>query len=215
MPRDEHLRDIAKRVKIDDVYHRIIKNLSKGYKQRVGFAQALIGNPPVLILDEPTVGLDPKQIIEIRNLIRTLGEEHTVILSSHILSEVQAVCDRVVVINQGRIVADGTPDQLSRDESSDMHYIARIDGPRDEVYKVISTIPDLESATIMAERESGVYEYALEAKAGCDIRRELFRRLALRNWPLLGLKSTEVTLEEVFLNLTDDNAKKKKGGYKR
>ena len=210
MARDPHLEEIAEQVKITDVYDRIIKNLSKGYKQRVGLAQALLGNPQVLILDEPTVGLDPKQIIEIRNLIRGLGEKHTVILSSHILSEVQAVCDRVVVINEGRIVADDTPDRLSQNMSSDHRYIARIDGPRDDVYKVISTIPQMKEVQLLAEREPGVYEYALEAKAGEDVRRELFRRLALRNWPLLGLKSSEMTLEDVFLRLTSDN--KRKGG---
>ena len=113
LPRNTHLKEICELVKIDNVYNRIIKNLSKGYKQRVGLAQALVGNPNVLILDEPTVGLDPKQIIEIRTLIRKLGKNHTVILSSHILTEVQAVCDRIVVINQGKIVADDTADNLS------------------------------------------------------------------------------------------------------
>ena len=113
LPRKEHIAEICSLVKIDDVYGRLIANLSKGYRQRVGIAQALLGNPPVLILDEPTVGLDPKQIIEIRNLIKSLGRKHTVILSSHILSEVQAVCERVIVINRGSIVADGTPDSLA------------------------------------------------------------------------------------------------------
>ena len=113
LPRQKHIAEICRLVKIEDVYGRLIKNLSKGYKQRVGFAQALIGNPPVLILDEPTVGLDPNQIIEIRTLIKSLGKHHTVILSSHILPEIEAVCDRIVVINKGVIVADDTPKALS------------------------------------------------------------------------------------------------------
>ncbi len=205
--REEQLEKVARQVKITEVYDRLIKNLSKGYKQRVGLAQALLGSPPVLILDEPTVGLDPKQIIEIRNLIRSLGERHTVILSSHILSEVQAVCDRVVVINEGRIVADDTPDRLSHTMSTDHRYLAKIEGPSDEVYKVIASIPRMKEAQLLAEREPGVYEYALETEPGEDIRRELFRRLALRNWPLLGLKSSEMTLEDVFLRLTTDQRK--------
>ncbi len=205
--REKQLEEVARQVKITEVYERIIKNLSKGYKQRVGLAQALLGSPPVLILDEPTVGLDPKQIIEIRNLIRSLGERHTVILSSHILSEVQAVCDRVVVINGGRIVADDTPDRLSHTMSDDHRYLARIEGPTDEVYKVIASIPQMKEVQLLAQREPNVYEYALECETGADIRRELFRRLALRNWPLLGLKSSEMTLEDVFLRLTTDQRK--------
>ena len=117
IPKEKHIKEICNLVKINDVYKRLIANLSKGYKQRVGIAQALLGNPPVLILDEPTVGLDPKQIIEIRNLIKNLGRNHTVVLSSHILPEVQAVCERILVINKGVIVADGTPDKLSHDLS--------------------------------------------------------------------------------------------------
>ena len=126
--KEKHLREICEVVKITDVYHRMLKNLSKGYKQRVGIAQALVGNPPVIIFDEPTIGLDPKQIIEIRNLIRTLGKEHTVILSTHILQEVQAVCDRIVIINKGKIAADDTPENLTAKLSDEHKLIARIDG---------------------------------------------------------------------------------------
>ena len=129
LPKQQHLKEVCDVVKITDVYGRIIKHLSKGYRQRVGLAQALIGNPDVLILDEPTVGLDPKQIIDIRNLIRGLAERHTVILSSHILPEVQAVCDRILVINKGQIVADGTPDNLSAQLSGDHKLMVRIEGP--------------------------------------------------------------------------------------
>ncbi len=203
-PMKEHIDDICRRIKITDVQKRIIKNLSKGYQQRVGLAQALIGNPEVLILDEPTVGLDPKQIIEIRNLIKNLGKRHTIILSSHILPEVQAVCDRVIVINKGKLVADDTAENLSRNLSDDFHYIARIEGPEEEVLKLVSTIPGMKEAQTLGQKEEGVFEFSLEAEPGADIRRELFKRLSERSYPLLGLKTTELTLEDIFLQLTQD-----------
>lgn len=202
LPRNTHLKEICELVKIDNVYNRIIKNLSKGYKQRVGLAQALVGNPNVLILDEPTVGLDPKQIIEIRTLIRKLGKNHTVILSSHILTEVQAVCDRIVVINQGKIVADDTADNLSNTLTADHKLIARIDGPREEVIKVVSAIPSVVTVLADMQREKGVWEYNIEAVEGTDIRRELNRRLMARNWYIMGLRSSELSLEDIFLRLT-------------
>ena len=202
LPRNTHLKEICELVKIDNVYNRMIKNLSKGYKQRVGLAQALVGNPRVLTLDEPTVGLDPKQIIEIRTLIRKLGKNHTVILSSHILTEVQAVCDRIVVINKGRIVADDTADNLSSALTADHKLIARIDGPREEVVKVISSIPGVVNVLADMQREKGVWEYNIEAVEGTDIRRELNKRLWSRSWYILGLRSSELTLEDIFLKLT-------------
>ena len=202
LPRNTHLKEICELVKIDNVYNRIIKNLSKGYKQRVGLAQALVGNPNVLILDEPTVGLDPKQIIEIRTLIRKLGKNHTVILSSHILTEVQAVCDRIVVINQGKIVADDTADNLSNTLTADHKLIARIDGPREEVIKVVSAIPGVVTVLADMQREKGVWEYNIEAVEGTDIRRELNRRLMARNWYIMGLRSSDLSLEDIFLRLT-------------
>lgn len=202
LPRNTHLEEICRLVKIENVFNRIIKNLSKGYKQRVGLAQALVGNPTVLILDEPTVGLDPKQIIEIRTLIKKLGKNHTVILSSHILSEVQAVCDKVVVINQGKIVADDTTDNLSKSLSADHKLTARVEGPRDEVLRTIKGISGVESVAADMEREKGVWEYSIEATEGIDIRRELFKRIAARNWCILGLKSSELSLEDIFLKLT-------------
>ena len=201
-----HITAICELVKIADVRKRIIKNLSKGYKQRVGIAQALLGNPEVLILDEPTVGLDPKQIIEIRTLIKNLSESHTVILSSHILSEIQAVCDRVIVINNGRLVADDTESNLSKKFSDDHHYNVRIDGPEGEVMNLLTSIPAMKEVKSLGRKEDGVYEYMIEAKPGKDIRRELFKRLAARGWPIMGLKSSELTLEDIFLQLTRDNS---------
>jgi ABC-2 type transport system ATP-binding protein len=204
LPRQQHIGEICDLVKITDVYNRVIRNLSKGYRQRVGVAQALLGNPPVLILDEPTVGLDPKQIIEIRNLIKRLGEKHTVILSSHILPEVQAVCERIIVISHGNLVADGRPDDLSHSMSTDHKLIVRVDGPEAEVYKLLSKLPDMVTVSTLGEREDGVIEYSLEAQPGTDVRREMFRRLAERNWPIMGLRISELSLEDIFLQLTAD-----------
>ena len=202
LPRNTHLKDICSLVKIEHVYNRIIKNLSKGYKQRVGLAQALVGNPNVLILDEPTVGLDPKQIIEIRTLIKKLGKNHTVILSSHILSEVQAVCDKIIVINEGKIVADDTEDNLSKKLSSDHRLTVRIEGDQDSVLKLIKGIKDVETVDVGAKHDAAVWEYRIEAKEGSDIRRELFRRCADRGFIILEMKSSELSLEDIFLRLT-------------
>lgn len=202
IPRKAHIEDVCRLVKITDVYERVIKHLSKGYKQRVGMAQALINNPKILILDEPTVGLDPKQILDIRNLIKKLGKKHTVILSSHILSEIQAVCDRIVIINSGMIVADDTTENLTNMAMGERSFTARIDGPRDEVMKVLKAIPGVEKVTAEMEREPGIYDYEIEASEDSDIRRDLFRRIADRNWYLLGMKSNAMTLEDIFLKIT-------------
>ena len=204
-PRAAHIQEICEIVQITNVYGGVIKHLSKGYRQRVGLAQALIGNPEVLILDEPTVGLDPKQIIEIRNLIKKLGKKHTIILSSHILPEIQAVCDKVVVINQGKLVADDTTANLSHNMSTDHRYNILVDGPENEVYRMLCSISGMHDVQTLGKRETGVYEFVVEAKQGADIRREVFKRLAERNWPLLGMRSSEMTLEDIFLQLTKDS----------
>ena len=202
LPRISHLNEICDIVKLNDVRKRLIKNLSKGYKQRVGFAQALVGNPKALILDEPTVGLDPKQIIEIRTLIKKLGKNHTIILSSHILPEVQAVCDRIVVINKGRIVADDNAEALARNLSADHKLILHIEGGSEEVKKLLSSVSDVERVFVGRQLDEKVYEYHLEAKEGVDVRREVFKKLASRNYPILMMRSSELSLEEVFLKLT-------------
>ncbi|MBQ8411442.1 MAG: ATP-binding cassette domain-containing protein [Ruminiclostridium sp.] len=202
LPKKSHLNEICEIVKITDVRKRLIKNLSKGYKQRVGFAQALVGNPKVLILDEPTVGLDPKQIIEIRTLIKKLGKNHTVILSSHILPEVQAVCDRIVVINKGRIVANGNTDTLAKNLSADHKLVLHAEGSAEEIKKLLDSIPQMERVYIAKQVEEKVNEFHLEAKEGVDIRREVFKKLASRNYPILMMRSNELTLEEVLLKLT-------------
>ena len=217
LPKDKHIAEICRLVKIDNVYKRLVGNLSKGYKQRVGIAQALLGNPPVLILDEPTVGLDPKQIIEIRNLIKTLGRNHTIILSSHILPEVQAVCERVIVINNGVLVADGRTDSLAHDLSNDHRLIARIDGPEREVINGLKEMENVVEIISYGEKEPGVCEYSIESEPNVDLRRNLFALLTRKGWPLLSLRNTDLTLEDVFLRLTSGDAevlqkKGKKGG---
>ncbi len=202
LPRESHLAEICELVKINEVKNRLIRNLSKGYQQRVGFAQALVGNPGVLILDEPTVGLDPKQIIEIRTLIKKLGKHHTVILSSHILPEIQAVCDRIVVISSGSIVANDSTDALAKNMSADHKLVLRTEGNSEEVKKLLSTIPGMDRVYVNREAEPGVYEYFLEAAQGKDLRREISKKLSSRNYPILMMKSNELSLEEIFLKLT-------------
>lgn len=202
LPKRSHLNEICSLVKISDVRKRVIRNLSKGYRQRVGVAQALVGNPSTLILDEPTVGLDPKQIIEIRTLIRKLGKNHTVILSSHILSEVQAVCDRIVVIDNGKLVANDTTENLSRSLSADHKLTVQIEGANKEVQALLKQIPDMVEVHMNREVEKGVFEYELNAREGADVRREVFKRMAARNYPILLMRSSELTLEEIFLKLT-------------
>ncbi|MBQ8524278.1 MAG: ATP-binding cassette domain-containing protein [Clostridia bacterium] len=205
--RKKHLEEIMQVTKIHDVKNRLIGNLSKGYKQRVGIAQALVGNPPVIILDEPTVGLDPKQIIEIRNLIRNLGRTHTVILSSHILSEVQSVCDRIVIISEGRIVADEKTENLTRMTEDGSDYIAKICGPSREVAKTVREMNGVIFADPTGEREGDAYLFRIRSESGVDIRKPLFNLLAENGWPLVGLESVSLNLEDVFVRITDSDSR--------
>lgn len=209
LKKDAHIAEICGLVKITDVYKRVIKNLSKGYKQRVGLAQALIGNPDVLVLDEPTVGLDPKQIIEIRSLIKHLGKKHTVILSSHILPEVQSVCERVIIINRGHIVADDTETNLSNSLVGQHRIVARIDGPEETVLRAIQGISGVKRVMQLGPKEPSSFDFQIEAEEGKDVRRQLFSILADRKWPLLSLDSGEMTLEDIFLKLTSDDSTEK------
>ncbi|MBR5295409.1 MAG: ATP-binding cassette domain-containing protein [Clostridia bacterium] len=212
LDRKKHLQEICDVVKISDVLNRVIRNLSKGYRQRVGIAQALIGNPPVLIFDEPTVGLDPKQIIEIRNLIKKLGKEHTIILSTHILSEVQAICDRIVVINKGRIVANEKTENLSRAVEDKHKMTYKICGPQNEVLKLIKSTPGVVYAEILGQRECESTAYLVESAENIDIRKPLFFALAEKRWPVIGMDVVGMDLEDVFLALITDKNKTKKGG---
>lgn len=203
-PRRPHIAEICELVKITDVYHRPIKHLSKGYKQRVGLAQALMGNPDVLILDEPTVGLDPRQIIEIRNLIKKLGKNHTVILSTHILQEVQSICDRILIINQGQIVADGNTETLSYKAAGNRKLVARIAGAKPEIVKVLRSIPDVMVVESLGSKESGTTDFLIESGPSVDIRRLLFNTLAKKGMPMIGLKSMDMSLEDVFVKLVTE-----------
>ena len=207
--REKHLAEVCEVTKIPDVRDRLIKNLSKGYRQRVGIAQALIGNPEVLIFDEPTVGLDPKQIIEIRNLVRNLGSDHTIILSSHILSEVQAVADRIVIINQGRIVADEKTENITRVVEDNRLYSVKICGPQREVLAALNAVPGVVRADAVGERELDSFTYHIESEPGVDIRKPLFFALAQRGWPIHGLEAVGMSLEDVFMKLMDAGEKKK------
>lgn len=206
LKRDAHIEEVMKVTKIDDVRHRLIKNLSKGYRQRVGIAQALIGNPPVIIFDEPTVGLDPKQIIEIRNLIRNLGKTHTVILSTHILSEVQSVCDRIIIINEGKIIADEKTESITQAVEDNRRYSVKVCGPVREVQNVLSHLPGVISAEQTGERELDSYTYVIESEKGVDIRKPLFYAMSEHNWPVIGLEAIGMNLEEVFIKIMEKNS---------
>ncbi len=200
----EHLKEVCEVAKISDLYKRVIKNLSKGYRQRVGIAQALIGNPQVIIFDEPTVGLDPKQIIEIRALIRNLGKDHTVILSTHILQEVQAVCDRIVIINKGKIVADEKTENINRAVQSNRRFSVKICGPSREVLAAIKGLYGVVYAELMPERDGEAYVYTVESEVGNDIRKKLFNLMAEKNWPIIGLEALGMSLEELFITIVED-----------
>ena len=206
--RTKHLEEICEVVKIKDVYRRVIKNLSKGYRQRVGIAQALIGSPEVIIFDEPTVGLDPKQIIEVRNLLRNLGRDHTVILSTHILQEVQAVCDRIIIINKGKIVADEKTENITRAVENNRRFNVKICGPQKEVLAALRSKPGIVHAEVLAQRDGDAYSYLIESDVGVDIRKSLFYTLAEKKWPLVGMEAMGMSLEDVFIAIVDQSAPK-------
>ncbi len=200
--RKGELDDICDLVKIGDVRSRLIKNLSKGYKQRVGLAQALVGGAPLLILDEPTVGLDPKQIIEIRELIKDLGKERTVVLSSHILPEISATCGRILIIDKGSIVASDTPENLSRRLSGATRLNLLVKGSPVDVQSALESLTDLKSLNVNKASEDETSEVVLEAEEGKDIREAVFRALAAADRPILQMRPVDLSLEDIFLNLT-------------
>ncbi len=205
LERDSHISKIMNTVRISDVSDRLIKNLSKGYKQRVGIAQALIGDPKVIIFDEPTVGLDPKQILEVRNLIRSLGKEHTVILSTHILAEVQAVCERVIIINRGKIIANERTEDITKTINEGFAYRVKVVGPQKDVVSAIRKIRGVKFADATGERELDSYAYLIESERGVDIRKPLFALCAQNNWPILGLAPSGTDLESIFIKLVENS----------
>jgi len=205
VPREERakqLAEIMRLVRVTDVANRLTKNLSKGYRQRVGIAQALVGNPEVLVLDEPTIGLDPKQIIEIRNLVRDLGRKHTVILSSHILPEVSAVCDRIIIINKGVIAAVDTPDNLSRKFSKSTRLQIAVEGPLKDVVTKLRRVPGVRTADLLAEKEGGVNVLIVESEGDADVRKPVFFEMARSSYAILEMRPLDLSLEEVFLQVT-------------
>ncbi|MDR0913740.1 MAG: ABC transporter ATP-binding protein [Oscillospiraceae bacterium] len=202
LPKKAHLQEVMQLVKIDDVQNRLIKNLSKGYKQRVGFAQALVGNPPVLILDEPTVGLDPKQIIEFRKLIKSLGKKHTVIFSSHVLSEISATCDRIIVIYRGKLVADAKTNELSSVLEGKQRIMVEIDGDKDTALQVLRNIDGVTKASVSRTVSKTAVEYVLESDTEQDIRKNVFAALSKSGLAVLAIYNGQKTLEDAFLKLT-------------
>ena len=200
--RKQMLQEIMAAVKITDMQNRLVRNLSKGYRQRVGLAQALVGFPKVLILDEPTVGLDPKQIIEMRDMIKRLGKKHTIMLSSHILSEVSAVCDRVMIINKGTIVASDTSDGLSRSLTQGHKMLVRVKGEQKMIQSAFQSVSLIREINLLGSREAGTFDFELQGEEFVDIRAAIFACLAKNNLPILLMKSSELTLEEIFLRVT-------------
>ena len=205
LPKKEHVDEVMRLVGLSDMGGRIIKNLSKGYRQRVGFAQALIGNPPVLILDEPTVGLDPKQIIEFRKLIRSLGKKHTVIFSSHVLSEVSATCDRVIVISNGKIVADGKTDELSQSLSGKKKLLLTVASESSAVVDELKKIPGVTKVEKIRNFAGGLVKYSVSYSKDEDIRKDVFSAMVRLDAPIMEMQSGDETLEDMFLKLTQDS----------
>ena len=203
LPRAAHLKEIAGVVKLTDVKRRLIRNLSKGYRQRVGIAQALIGDPKVVIFDEPTVGLDPKQILEVRNLLRTLGKRHTVILSTHILSEVQAVCERILIINRGEIIADRRTEDLTRAIDENAVYRFSICGPAKEVHGALRELGGVTRVETLTGREGDASVFRVCAAGTTDVRKNVFYLCSRRGWPLIGASAEGDDLESVFIRLVD------------
>lgn len=198
-----HFNEICELTRITDVRGRLIKNLSKGYRQRVGIAQTLVGNPPVLILDEPTVGLDPKQIIEMRTLIKKLGEQHTVILSSHILSEVQAVCDRIIVLNNGKLVADSTAENLGESLGKGNSLTIRAVGSESDIQAVLNSIKSIKRFNRNSTANSEIQEYSVSITQSDNARSEIFFAFAAKKIPIVEMKTKEYSLEDIFMSLVN------------
>ena len=206
LPREAHLAEVCEVVHVGDVRRRVIRNLSKGYRQRVGIAQALLGSPQLIILDEPTVGLDPKQIIEIRDLIRKLGENHTVILSSHILSEVSAVCDHIMIIAHGKLVASDSPENLQKLMSGSMELDLEVKGSIAAVKSALQEISQIDRIEENTEASKNIAKLKVISKENADIREQVFYALADAKLPILEMTHAEKSLEDIFLELTEDVA---------
>lgn len=208
--RKANIEEVMSTTKTIEVKNRLIKNLSKGYKQRVGLAQALLGYPEIIILDEPTVGLDSKQIIEIRDLIKSLGQKHTVILSSHILSEVSAVCDHVLIIDKGKLVASDTPENLGKLMSGANSLELTVKGQESEIRKALDMVENIEDVIYHDSLIKNACDFTIKLSGNQDMRENIFFALAEVKCPILKMQSSNMSLEEVFLKLTDDAEKERK-----
>ena len=203
--REEQIRRVVELTHLEDVTHRLIKNLSKGYRQRVGLAQALLGFPEVIILDEPTVGLDPKQIIEIRDLIRSLAGDHTVILSSHILSEVQEVCDQVLIINHGKLIASGSPTELEQRLAGSTLSLTVKGEDAQAVHNLLSALDGVTDLSVSPSANAGELDVQLSCQRGSDVREAVSSACIAAGIPILMMKSADVSLEQIFLEVTSDD----------
>ena len=201
--RKEMVKRVISEVGLENVQNKIIRNLSRGYKQRVSMAGALIGDPDVIILDEPTVGLDPKQITEIRNLIKELGKKHTVILSSHILSEVSQICERVVIINSGKIVAIDTPENLENKTKEKNTILVTVEDPKENMKCLQETVTEISEVKLIKDNEDGTKQYAISSSGQVDLRKKLFEILPKQEIVIFELKKSESTLEDAFIKLID------------
>ncbi len=201
--RKEQVEKVIADVGLEEVKNKLIRNLSRGYKQRVSMAGALIGNPDVIILDEPTVGLDPKQITEIRNLIKDLGKKHTVILSSHILSEVSQICERVVIINKGKIVAIDTPENLEKSAREKNGISVTVEDLKDNMKNLKEKIKEIDNIELVKDNEDGTKQYIITTSSNIDLRKRLFEVLPKEEIVIFELKKTETTLEDAFIKLID------------
>lgn len=202
--RKEEIEKILEKTGLTEVQKKLIKNLSRGYKQRVSMAGALVGNPDVLILDEPTVGLDPKQITEIRKLIKELGKEHTIILSTHILSEVSQICERVVIINHGKIIAIDTPENLEQKTQEKNSILLTVEDKKENMKHLKEEIPEIQSLKFIKDNEDGTKQYMVESEAKIDLRKKLFEVLPKQDITIFELKKAENTLEDAFISLIDE-----------
>lgn len=208
--RKQEVEKVIKETGLVEVQKKLIRNLSRGYKQRVGLAGALVGNPDVIILDEPTVGLDPKQITEIRNLIKELGKKHTVILSTHILSEVSQICEKVVIINKGKIIAVDTPENLEKKTKEKNSILLTVEDPKDNMKKIKEKLPEIESIQLMKDNEDGTKQFIITSSEEVDLRKKLFNILPKEEITIFELKKTESTLEDAFIKLIDTKVEDKK-----
>ena len=205
--RKEKVEEIIEQTGLKDVEKKLTKNLSRGYKQRVSMAGALVGEPKILILDEPTVGLDPKQITEIRNLIKELGKTHTVILSSHILSEVSQICNKVIIINKGKIVAIDTPENLENKVASNNRIYVTVEDPENKIGTMKDKIQDIEKIELIKDNEDGTKQYSIEAKQDVDLRKSIFSEFAKENITIFEMKKADTTLEDAFMKLIEGGNK--------